>query len=119
MADFKLSRPVQSHKGELETVTLREIKARDLFDLGEPVEIERETKGNYVDRNTFGVVTRVKRNMPAFSRYIERLSGLDFPTVGALAVPDVMAMVAYIEKQLEEAGDSPLPPASSSSSPTA
>lgn len=108
MAEFtlKLAKPIDTHKGPIETVTFREPCARDVIELGQPYRTIVGSNDTFEMRPEFEVV----------KRYAERLSGQSWADLGDLPVRELQRFQAWLNANFtglgDDAGNSETPSAS-------
>lgn len=109
-ASVRLSRPVITHDGKVDTLTLREPKGSDYFALGEPFVIARNQDGTlYTVENVLTI--------EAYARRCIQSPGTA-ATLDDLTLADAHAVKAAVLDFFTEARQASLPPSSTSSSST-
>ena len=90
---FKLSRPLKTHKGNVEEINLREPTAAQVFRFGFPFKFL-----THPDNSTETVISG-----EVMQKYLVELSGLDAGTLGEIDPADLMDMWEWLGAKLRRA----------------
>lgn len=102
-----LSRPVKSHKGDISEISFRDPVAGDLFDIGQPFEIERKAEVRRGGDGTYAVTTRETHDYDKHKQWLIRLSGLDGGVLGQVPIGDTVKAINWLCSLFQETPENP------------